>query len=145
MTLRSTIASAALCLLAQTATSEPLQILQPYIRQAPPTATSTTFYMQLHNPNDQPRVLVSITGDIAPRIELHEHQLQQGLMHMQAIPAIELPAHSTTRLEPGKLHGMLMELKRPLQAGEQITLQLHFADGSTQTLAAPVEPPSPIE
>ena len=41
--------------------------------------------------------------------------------------------------EPGESHVMLVDLARPLRAGEQLDLILEFASGRTLSVAVPVQ------
>jgi copper(I)-binding protein len=53
-------------------------------------------------------------------------RLEQGVMKMQAIPTLEVPAGQTVQLAPGAYHVMLMRLSKPVEAGAQIPMQLTF-------------------
>ena len=61
-----------------------------------------------------------------------------GMMSMQEVEAITIPAGETVSLEPGGFHVMLLELTEDLSAGDSIEVTLTFADGSEQTLTAEV-------
>ena len=50
--------------------------------------------------------------------------MEGGVMRMRPIARIELEAGKTVKLEPGALHVMLLELRRPLKPGEQVPLAL---------------------
>ncbi len=69
-------------------------------------------------------------------------QIQQGVMRMRMLEKLDIPAGKKVTLAPGQTHLMLINLKSPLKAGENITLQLSFShtDGSSQqqTIIAPV-------
>ena len=60
-----------------------------------------------------------------------------GMMRMQEVDAIAVPAGATVELKPGGLHLMLIDLAKPLVAGETFTVTLAFASG--ETLPVPVE------
>lgn len=80
--------------------------------------------------------LVGISTPVAETAELHEMRLESGVMRMRAVSDLELPAGRAVALKPGGYHLMLMGLKRPLHAGEQIPLKLEVrrADGKTETV-----------
>lgn len=60
-----------------------------------------------------------------------------GMMRMQEVPSIAVPAGATVVLEPGGLHLMLIGLAAPLTAGESFDATLEFASG--EKLVVPVE------
>jgi copper(I)-binding protein len=49
-------------------------------------------------------------------------------MRMRAIPALDVTAGKPVGLKPGSYHGMLMELKAPLEKGTNVPLTLVFQD-----------------
>lgn len=53
---------------------------------------------------------------------------------------IVVKAHSSTTLQPGGEHLMLMDLKRPVHAGDELTITLTFADGKAPTFTAMAKP-----
>ena len=87
--------------------------------------------------------LVAVASPLAGVAEIHEMAMDGSVMKMRAVPAVELPAGKVVELKPGGYHVMLMELKQPLKAGEQVplTLTVEGADGKRQSieLSAPVK------
>ena len=60
-----------------------------------------------------------------------------GVRSMQEIQGgLTIPAGATVELTPGGNHIMLMDLTRPIRAGDQVTITLTFADGSTLDASA---------
>ena len=49
-----------------------------------------------------------------------------GMMMMQEVEAIELPAGESVALEPGGLHVMLIDIAQPLEIGQKFDLTLNF-------------------
>jgi copper(I)-binding protein len=86
--------------------------------------------------------LDAVTTPVAESVEIHTMQIQQGVMSMRMLEKLDIPAGKKVTLAPGQTHLMLIDLKSPLKAGENITLQLSFShrDGSSQqqTIIAPV-------
>ncbi|MCX5065834.1 copper chaperone PCu(A)C [Micromonospora lupini] len=86
---------------------------------------------------------VTVTGAATSvsSMELHEMAMQDGKMVMrQKQGGIVVKARSTHALEPGGDHLMLMNLTRPVQAGDELTFTLTFADGRTQQFNAVAKP-----
>jgi len=93
--------------------------------------------------------LVGAASPVAGVVELHEMAMDNNVMKMRAIPALDLPAGREVHLKPGGYHVMLLDLKRPLKAGEkvQVELRLETRDGKRVTQPVEVEvrstPPGP--
>ena len=93
--------------------------------------------------------LVGAASPAAGVVELHEMAMDNNVMKMRAIPALDLPAGREVHLKPGGYHVMLLDLKRPLKVGEkvQVELRLETRDGKRVTQPVEVEvrstPPGP--
>ena len=53
---------------------------------------------------------------------------------MVQVPDIEISKKGETKLVPGGLHVMLMELNKPLKEGDKVDLWMKFSNGETITL-----------
>lgn len=80
--------------------------------------------------------LVAARSPVAGVVEIHSMTLQDNVMRMRAIDALDLPAGKAVKLEPGGYHVMLMQLERPLKSGDTVPLELVIenADQSRETL-----------
>lgn len=70
--------------------------------------------------------LVGASSPVAKVVEVHNMTMENGVMKMFAVDGIDLPAGKPVRLAPGGFHVMLMELHKPLSAGEKVPLRLTF-------------------
>lgn len=66
-------------------------------------------------------------GEGAGHADHEAHGHDHGNMSMRPVKDVPVPAGETVNLEPGGIHIMLMDLKRPLKAGEAVPLTLSFA------------------
>ena len=76
-------------------------------------------------------------------VEIHEMAMDGNVMRMRAVPALELPAGKAVELKPGGYHVMLMDLKKPLAAGETVPISLVIETAGkreTVEVKAPVRP-----
>ncbi|MDF2182776.1 copper chaperone PCu(A)C [Neptuniibacter sp. CAU 1671] len=112
-----------------------------FVRATPPGQSNSAAFMRLKNSSDQAVNLTTAASDVADKVELHGHQHDNGVMRMRQMMSITLPPQTTTALEPGGLHIMLLGLHSPLVAGEQIELNLSFSNGETQTVTLPIQMP----
>lgn len=62
-----------------------------------------------------------------------------GMMKMQKVESVAIPAGKTTKLEPGGYHVMLMKLAKPLKAGETIAVTLTFEKAGKKEVKATVK------
>lgn len=88
--------------------------------------------------------LLSVSSPAAGVAEIHEMAMDGSTMRMRALPdGLPLPAGKAVELKPGGYHVMLMDLKQPLKAGDNVTvtLVLEAADKKRETLQiqAPVK------
>ena len=89
--------------------------------------------------------LVGASSPAAGVVEVHQMQLDGGVMKMRAMPRLPLPAGKTVSLKPGGYHVMLMDLKQPLREGDKValTLKLEGKGGKATTLDVQAEVRSP--
>ncbi|GAB2947806.1 hypothetical protein GCM10027280_40670 [Micromonospora polyrhachis] len=86
---------------------------------------------------------ITITGATSPLspIELHEMAMEAGKMVMrQKTGGLTIKAKSSHPLEPGGDHLMLMKLAKPIKAGDEVSLTLTLADGSSIPVTAVAKP-----
>lgn len=103
-----------------------IKVEEPWARESPPTVTNGGAYMTLVNTGKEADRLVGASGDVSATIELHTHRMEDGMMKMRPIKAIDVNPGEPATLKPGGLHIMLIGLKKPLVAGENFPLRLRF-------------------
>ncbi|MFI2651130.1 copper chaperone PCu(A)C [Micromonospora fulviviridis] len=113
-------------------------VRDPWVKAADKGMTAA--FGTLVNDGDTDVTVVSGATDVSP-MELHEMTMKDGKMVMQQKQGgIVVKAHSSTTLQPGGEHLMLMDITRPVKAGDELTFTLTFADGKTQTFTAVAKP-----
>ena len=120
-----------------------LRIDHPY---ATPTgagmANGAVYFRAIENTGAEPDRLLSASTPIAQSVELHRMQVDDGVMRMRPIEAIDLPAKTTVSLRHGQpLHLMLMGLQRPLVVGERFALTLRFERAGEREVMVWVQQP----
>lgn len=78
-------------------------------------------------------------GEMSPSPGNHMGGDQSGMMKMQQVKSIAIPAGKTTKLEPGGYHVMLMSLAKPLTAGQTIAITLTFEKAGKKEVKATVK------
>lgn len=117
--------------------AERISIGDPYVRAVPEGQKNSAVFMVLTNQGGEDHALVDARSTAAHVVELHTHVNEDGMMKMRRIDRIELASGSTTNLEPGGLHVMLIGLEQTIDEGDEVTVSLVFQDGSTIEVAAP--------
>jgi copper(I)-binding protein len=131
-----------------------------WARSAPVIAEAGAVYLEMTNAGDVDDALVDVTVDpsVAGRAELHEtvaapgptaggpmgsDATSPGMMTMQPVDRIEVPAGETVSLEPGGYHIMLLALADPLEVGATVELTLTFEVAGDQVVRAEVRDTAP--
>ena len=74
--------------------------------------------------------LVAIASPVAGAVEIHGMTHENGMMKMRALEFLPLPAGKKVRLGTSGNHVMLLNLKNPLKAGDNVplTITVEYAD-----------------
>lgn len=115
-----------------------IMIDNPWARATPGRAKNGAAFMKLVNHGGTYDRLMSVSGDVADRVELHTHIHENGVMKMRPSGPIPVPSHGNAMLEPGSFHVMMIGLKAPLLEGEQFPLTLTFEKSGTVTVIVKV-------
>jgi copper(I)-binding protein len=112
---------------------------EPYVREMPPGQPVTAAFMRLHNSGVEAVQLVAVSSDSAERVEIHAHRHNNGMMRMEKIDSVSLPAGSNFIFQPGDHHLMLINLKRSLTVGDSVRLKLEFNHAEPLIIDVPVQ------
>jgi copper(I)-binding protein len=106
----------------------PLSIHHPWSMELPPNAPAIAAYFTIENRGDSADRLLGVDSAVAGQAQLHEHVHADGLMKMQRVQAVEVPAGATVSFAPMAWHVMLLDLKdrSRLVVGQRFPLTLHF-------------------
>jgi len=125
------------------AAADQVEVHQPYVRLAPPNAPAAGAFMVIRNTGSKDVKVVKADNPASRVTELHTHLNEAGVMKMRQVPAIDIKAGGEAKLQPGGLHIMLIDLKAPMQEGDNIAITLGFDDGSSKQVDAKVMRPLP--
>jgi hypothetical protein len=95
-------------------------------------------YLTIRNGGAEEDTLLAVLTGSAGRAEIHDQVPNGEMMHMRSREYVVVPANGVVVFAPGGLHVMLMELVRPVAAGDTLVVDFHFASGSTRTARVPV-------
>lgn len=132
------MAAVSTAFLATSATAE-IEILDPYARSSNPVAGAA--FMMIHNRGDSDDRLMSVTSDVAARVELHTHiEDSAGVMRMTHLEeGVEIPAGDSITLARGAKHVMFMGLTAPFEQDQIVTITLQFEQAGAVTVEVPVD------
>jgi len=117
----------AACLAAQATWAANINVSEAWARATMPGQPVSGAYMQIRS--DADARLVGVSSPAVPRVEVHEMKMDGDVMRMREVKAIELPKGKTVSLQPGGFHIMLMNLQKPIAAGDVIPLTLVVESG----------------
>jgi copper(I)-binding protein len=122
-----------------------LSIAQPWSMALPPNAPTIAAYFVISNNGPDADRLQSVDTPIAGAAQLHEHVSQDGLMKMQHVDTVDVPAGGNVTFAPMAYHVMLLDLKdrTRLIDGQTFPLTLHFQKAGDLTVSVVVlkQPP----
>jgi periplasmic copper chaperone A len=107
------------------------EIRDAWARATPAGAKTGAAYATLVNPGAAADRLVAVSTPVAGQAQLHTHTDDAGILRMEAVTAIDLPAGTSTTLKPGSQHIMLLELRQPLTPGDSFPMTFTFEKAGT--------------
>ncbi len=113
-------------------------IRSSWVREAHEKATVNAGYMILVNLSDKDVTLDKIESDLYKTIEVHQMVPVDGMMEMQEVKDLKIPAHGQINFVPGGKHLMLMGPKEHLKTGEKVDMTLKFKSGKKQSVSVKV-------
>jgi periplasmic copper chaperone A len=124
-----------------------LQVAHPWSMELPPNAPTVAAYFMVHNNGKNADRLLSVDSSVAGEAELHEHTMKDGLMKMQQVQSVEIPAGGEAKFAPMGYHVMLLELKdkSKLVDGQHFPLTLHFEKSGDLTVEVAVQKQAPAD
>jgi periplasmic copper chaperone A len=110
-----------------------------WVRPADSAAMSAAYFV-LRSGSDS-LTIVGASSPAARAAEVHESMQHEGMMHMQPRPSLAVAPGDSLVFAPGGLHVMLIDLLRPLNEGDTVTLLLRTSSGDSLVVTAPVRRP----
>jgi len=122
-----------------------LRIDHPYATPSRPgMSTGAVYFRGIRNACSSPDRLVSVSTPVAGRVEIHRMQMQDEVMQMRAVRALDIPAGATVAMKHGAADGhhlMLMDLKSPLKDGDRFAMTLTFEKAGSHDVMVWVQTP----
>lgn len=98
-------------------------------------------FAELENAGPADVTVSAVTSAASSDLQLHETvENEAGEMTMREKDGgFVIPAGESLTLEPGGNHIMLMDLAKPIKAGDELSFTLTFSDGSATEFTAPAK------
>ncbi len=120
-----------------------LEVKDAIVRANRPNVSMTAGYLTIENGTENDDRLLSATisgaGIDGARVELHDMYHEGGVMRMNAVESMDVPALSRLRFASGNKHLMILGLEGVLSADEDVTLELHFEKAGVVQVTAKVQ------
>jgi periplasmic copper chaperone A len=117
-----------------------------WVRATPNGARTGAAYLTIDNQGGAEDRLTGGTTTAASTMQIHEMKVENGVMSMREVTGgLALPAHAKTELKPGGYHIMLIGLAKPIAAGDDVVLTLHFAKAGDVTMQLPAKDASAMQ
>ena len=100
-------------------------------RDTKPGTNNSAIFMDIKNASNADVKLVGVHSSVCKSTEIHTHKMENGMMAMVQVEDAVIPKNGETKLAPGGLHIMLMDLNRPIKDGDKVDLELKFSNGES--------------
>ena len=118
---RATIAGLLLAA-ASTASLAQVNVSNAWVRATVPQQKATGAFMNLTAAKSAR--LVEARSPVAGVVEIHEMKMENNVMKMRALAALDLPAGKAVEFKPSGYHVMLMELRQQMKEGDSVPITL---------------------
>jgi hypothetical protein len=117
-----------------------LMVEHPWARPSLGASPNGAAYLIVKNNGKEADRLLSVSGDVAGRVELHATLMDGDVMRMRPVKdGVEIPPGQSVEIVPGGLHIMLMGLAAPLKEGDSFPLSLQFERAGSVDVSVHVE------
>jgi len=120
-------------------------IISKAVVAEPPSQDEASAYLTFTNNTALEDTLVAVAADLAVRGEVHETMGEGEMRHMMAMPSVIIPSKRETKLAPGGIHIMLLQLRKKLAPGDTVRLFLSLSRAGAVEVRAPVIPYADLE
>ena len=108
------------------------------VNLSPVRGNPSVAYFTVHG-GDTDTKLIQVSSPVAIKAEMHESTSQDGVMSMQQVREVDIPAKSEVKFAPGGKHVMFWNVNPGITAGKAMTLIFTFADGNEIQVDAPTK------
>lgn len=111
-----------------------LLVENAWVKLAPPSMQMSAAYMKLSNQQQQAQVITGVSADCCASAMLHVTRTKDDKVSMDHLDQLSIPAQSSTHLQPGDVHIMLMKPRYELALDTPVRITFTFSDGTHQDI-----------
>ncbi len=116
-----------------------VEFSQGWIKQLPDVVPVRAGYLTVINSSSTAQEIIAVESSTFEKVEIHETQMNDGVMQMVQQDSIFIAAESQVELKPGGKHLMLIRPQKTLEIDDIIQLTVTFYNGKTQPLQLKVK------
>jgi len=116
-----------------------LTIQHPWARATAKSANTGAAYLMISNAGAVDDKLIDAKSNVANKTQIHLSSMKDGIMKMEHVDSVDVPAGGMAELKPGGYHIMFMGLKAPLKADAEFPLTLVFEKSGDVTVNVVVQ------
>ncbi len=121
-----------------------IAIAHPHARATVPGQPAAAAYIGLDNAGKAGDKLVGASSPVAKSVEIHTMSMDNNVMRMREVKAIELAPGAKISMKPGDgYHLMLLGLTKELKAGDKFPMTLVFEKFGPLEVSVSVDAPKP--
>jgi len=107
-------------------------------RPVPAAGGNGAVFMRVVNGGNEADQLVGGESPVVGAVEVHKTTMEEGVVKMEHIPGLEIPAKGEVSLEPGGYHVMLIGVNQALRPGDTLPITLNFEKSGEMQLEVQV-------
>ncbi len=119
----------------------PTYIDQAWVRLSPNKDTPSAGYFVVHG-GDAATQLRDVLTDYALKVEMHESMDHDGMMMMQKVDSVDIPAKTKVAFAPGGKHLMIWGVNDTAISRGKMTLTFLLANGDRLLVDAAIQKPA---
>ena len=115
-----------------------LTIIKTWARATSKSAKSSAAYLVIENAGSTADKLIDVKSGKARKTQVHLSSMKDGMMKMEHVDSVEIPAGGKAMLKPGGYHVMFMGIKGPFVENTSFPLTLVFEKAGEITVTVPI-------
>ncbi len=116
-----------------------VMVKDAYVRATPPNMPNSAAFMMVMNKSANNLAIVGAKSDVAKKVEIHTHDMVNGMMKMHQVQKVDVKAKSHTMFSPGAFHVMFIGLNKSLKEGDTVDFTLVLSNNKEIKISAPVK------
>lgn len=113
-------------------------VMNSWVREAHASAKVNAGYMTLVNVGSDDVTLLKVESNAFESVEVHEMKMIDGMMEMNEVTDLVIPAKDQIQFAPGGKHLMMMGPREHFIKGQEVNMTLTFKSGKKQIVSVKV-------